>query len=212
MKSQITENEPRMAQVKQTGRAETMAAEPKPVPAGDGIREALRRQADRAGAVALSADFEDEVMNRVEAVSRSRRHDWRFRRMAAIWVAVCLMGGLSYAAYHAVKGRWFAAEPAVAPEPAAQAVPTPQDGKGQTVRFVNQPLDSILATVAAHYGRAVAFTGEAPRTQRLLISWDKAAPLSDFVEALNELDGLHVSDERDTLFVSPGDGEGEADE
>lgn len=194
MKPQMDLEEQRTGQVQRMETTEMLAA-------GRGIREALRRQTERAERTELSDDFEDQVMNRIEAVGSTKGVGWQLRRMAAIWLALCLMGGLSYAAYHAVKGHWFGREQVARPDGAAQVVPMPKAAAGQVVRFANQPLDSILLEVGAHYRRTVVFRDETSRAQRLLISWNVAAPLSDFLEILNELDGLRITDVRDTLFV-----------
>ena len=176
--------------------------------AGPGISEALRRLHERAESTVLSADFEDKVMARIELTPR-RRSGFAvlrgFRKVAAVWLLLCLMGGLSYAAFRVVKGRpnQTAAVDTLAPAPIVQQ---------KVVRFAGQPLDSILTVVAAHYRRAVCFRDEAPRQLRLLISWDTGAPLADFVENLNELEGVHIADERDTLFVSYKEGEGDDNE
>jgi hypothetical protein len=48
----------------------------------------------------------------------------------------------------------------------------------------------------------VVYRDEQPRSLRISTTWNQSQPLSSFVGLLNELDGLRLTTEGDTIFVS----------
>lgn len=106
-------------------------------------------------------------------------------KAAAIFAGVILAAGITAAAIHHAQNR-----PAQPP----QVKTTP-------VNFANVSLDSILSVVALHYGQTVVFRDEEPRQMQLIMTWNPADPLSDFVRRLNAFDGLLLTMQHDTLFV-----------
>ncbi|MBQ8969043.1 MAG: DUF4974 domain-containing protein [Bacteroidaceae bacterium] len=75
---------------------------------------------------------------------------------------------------------------------------------GGIVAFEGARLDSIMGVIGGYYGRSVCFREERMKGLRLHTKWNRREPLAVFVESMNELDGLRISDERDTLFVWKG--------
>ncbi|MBQ7572568.1 MAG: hypothetical protein IJT19_10070 [Bacteroidaceae bacterium] len=124
-----------------------------------------------------------------------------WRRIAAVALAVFLVGGLVWATVRLTIPR---------PSPRSaccDSIATIQsDGKAapaDSVRlFVDTRLDSLLTIVARHYGRTLCLQSEDLAGMRLLTKWYVRRPLSAFVESMNEFEGLRLTDERDTLFVS----------
>jgi len=124
-----------------------------------------------------------------------------WRRIAAVALAAFLVGGLVWATVRLT-----------VPRPSPRSVccdsiaTPPADGKAaptDSVRlFVDARLDSLLAIVARHYGRTLCLQSEDLAGMRLLTKWYVSRPLSAFVESMNEFEGLRLTDERDTLFVS----------
>jgi predicted anti-sigma-YlaC factor YlaD len=106
-------------------------------------------------------------------------------KAAAIFAGVILAAGITAATIHHAQNR-----PAQPP----QVKTTP-------VNFANVSLDSILTVVALHYGQTVVFRDEEPRQMQLIMTWNPADPLSDFVRRLNAFDGLLLTMQHDTLFV-----------
>ena len=106
-------------------------------------------------------------------------------KAAAIFAGVILAAGITAATIHHAQNR-----PAQPP----QVKTTP-------VNFANVSLDSILTVVALHYGKTVVFRDEEPRQMQLIMTWNPADPLSDFVRRLNAFDGLLLTMQHDTLFV-----------
>ena len=165
------------------------------------LREAVRRSCDREPQPA--ADFAARLQQRIlTGPAPVRQSAWR--KVAAAFIGFALMGGLAWATFHVVKeSRGGAVAEDVQP---AQTAPVVAHSSRQ---FANARLDSILAIVAAHYGRTVLFLSEAPRQLRFTIAWDDAQPLATFIADVNEFDVLRLTDRRDTIIVEQINGDGE---
>ena len=123
----------------------------------------------------------------------TRRASWVFR-IAAIFIAAAFLGGLVFAAYRALSHRQTPTAQVSAPSL------TERTG-GESVRFTDIRLDSILTVVSSYYGREVCFRDTMVCELRLHTTWNSAQPLDSFVATLNEFEGLKFVDEHDTLFV-----------
>lgn len=123
----------------------------------------------------------------------TRRASWVFR-IAAIFIAAAFLGGLIFAAYHALSHRQTPTAQVSAPSLTERA-------GGESVRFADIRLDSILTVVSAHYEQQVKFLDEAPRELRFTITWNSEDSLATFIMTLNEFDGLHLCNKQDTIFV-----------
>ena len=77
------------------------------------------------------------------------------------------------------------------------------------VCFPDTRLDSILTIVCSYYGRELCFVDTTLREMRLFTSWNRNESLAEYIGTLNVFDGLHLTDERDTVFVDSVDGEEE---
>ena len=124
----------------------------------------------------------------------------RWLRVAAIFVGSLFLAGIAVAA-------WMSLTPNTPPsgEPSQDAqsmeVATPTQHDEMPVAFDNVPLDSILAVVSAHYGKAVSFRNADLRGMKLIMTWQPAASLADFLDRLNAFDGLSLSLHSDTIVV-----------
>ncbi len=119
------------------------------------------------------------------------------KKIAAIFIAVAFLGGIALAAYHFLS---------LKPENQSEEVTAPSltgrvGGESSLVRFADLRLDSILAVVGSHYGRAVCFRDTQACGLRLHTTWNRTQPLDSFVVTLNEFEVLKLTDEHDTLFV-----------
>ena len=85
---------------------------------------------------------------------------------------------------------------------------SPSGDEGGALSFDNVSLDSLLNTVAQHYGHAVVFTNDSLRQLRITTVWNDQEPLATFLESMNELDGLHFLVKGDTIYVEPKHEEG----
>ena len=150
------------------------------------------KQAYRHRQTRQPADAE-AAWQRFERKTSPLRFGWQ--KIAASFIAVAFLGGLAFAAYHFLSPRKTLQQTEVtAPSLTGRA-------GGESVRFTNARLDSILPVVAGHYGRKVCFRDEASRELRFTITWNRWQPIASFASSLNEFDGLRLTDEHDTLFV-----------
>lgn len=148
------------------------------------LRRAVQRRQQRAPQ--LPADFSLHRRKRVT----------RWHRIAAAFIGFIIVSGLAFATWHAfspTKEQQLTAEDAQLPTVNPQ-LPTP-------VHFSNARLDSILAVVAGHEHRAVSYRSEELRSLRFTITWNPELPLADFLNTVNEFEGLRLTDARDTIFV-----------
>ena len=179
------------------------------------LREALRLSEPEAPQ--LSADFADRLAERLQEDgttsdvspyhlnSPNGPHRW-YRRVAAIFIGMLIIGGIALAA-------WMAAPKASHPDTEATTIVqksnvSPSGDEGGALSFDNVSLDSLLNTVAQHYGHAVMFTSDSLRQLRITTVWNDQEPLATFLESMNELDGLHFLVKDDTIYVEPKHEEG----
>lgn len=130
----------------------------------------------------------------------TRRASWVFR-IAAIFIAAAFLGGLIFAAYHALSHRQTPPTDVSILNAQPSTLNSEADG---LVLFADIRLDSMLTTVAAHYGKAVFFGNEDLKGLRIHTKWNPKDSLEAFMESLNELDGLKLTEQRDTIFVQKG--------
>ncbi|MCH5177971.1 MAG: DUF4974 domain-containing protein [Prevotellaceae bacterium] len=172
------------------------------------LREALRKIQQEIDATPLPDGFEERVMNRIREENAAQPHPTArktafstFRRVAAAVLVVAMVGSIAYAAFRMVGGSHTPSARHATNDstPPAEALTAHGDAP---VLFDNVPLDSIVTAVAQHYGRQVCFLNEGLCSLRLSTTWKKDASLAAFINTLNEFDGLQLTDERDTLFVT----------
>jgi hypothetical protein len=124
----------------------------------------------------------------------------RWLRVAAIFVGFLFLAGIAVAA-------WMSLTPNTPPsgetsrDAQSVEVATPTQHDEMPVAFDNVPLDSILAVVSAHYGKAVSFRNADLRGMKLIMTWQPDASLADFLDRLNAFDGLSLSLQSDTIVV-----------
>ena len=120
-------------------------------------------------------------------------------RIAAVFLGAVLLCGLAWAIIpHIISSHTDS------PQSAQVTAPLPHregQGGGSLLRFDDVRLDSILAVVSAHYGKAVSFRDEEAKGMKFIMTWNPDTPLSDFIDGLNLFDGLSLTLQRDTIFV-----------
>ena len=118
-------------------------------------------------------------------------------RIAAMFAGVLLLSGIAFATIYFVKSKESRVESNIRLESSPQG----GTGGGQSVRFEEVRLDSILGVVSAHYSKAVSFDSDEAKGLKFIIEWEPDAPLADFIEGINMFDGLQLTLQRDTIFV-----------
>ena len=135
-----------------------------------------------------------------------------YRKIAAAFAGAILMVGLLYAAVRPFWGSIMEVEDTTSVKDEAPSL-TGGPGEGllqeEPVLFQDVPLDSILAVVAQHYGKVVQFRSDELRDMRLIMTWQPADSLGEFIGRLNMFEGLHLTLQADTLIVESGEMEGE---
>ena len=123
-------------------------------------------------------------------------------RIAAVFLAAVFLGGLAWAFVPLLRPH----HSAESPQPTKVSAPTPTGRAGgeSAILFADVRLDSMLAIVSQHYGKAVFFGDEELKALRIHTKWNREDSLAAFIENLNELDGLSLTEQRDTIFVQKG--------
>lgn len=71
----------------------------------------------------------------------------------------------------------------------------------EIVVFENETLESIISQIADYYGDNVAFYNEASKSLRLYFRWDKALPIEEVAERLNNFEQIHISIDDKTIKI-----------
>ena len=126
-------------------------------------------------------------------------------RMAAVFLGAVLLCGLAWAIIpHIISSHTDS------PQSAQVTAPLPHregQGGGSSLRFDDVRLDSILAVVSVHYGKAVSFRDEEPRSMKLITTWNPDESLKAFIDHLNMFDYIQLTLKNDTIFVEQTSGE-----
>ena len=120
-------------------------------------------------------------------------------RIAAIFLAAAFLGGLTWAISPLIRQKEKAPRTA-----GVSTLPLEGEREGGLLLFADVRLDSMLAIVSQHYGKAVFFGDEELKALRIHTKWNREDSLAAFIENLNELDGLSLTEQRDTIFVQKG--------
>ena len=125
-------------------------------------------------------------------------------RIAAIFLAAVFLGGLAWAISPFLRHMGKTPQSAKVTAPSLTRRAGGESGGGGLLLFADVRLDSMLAIVSQHYGKAVFFGDEELKALRIHTKWNREDSLAAFIENLNELDGLSLTEQRDTIFVQKG--------
>jgi len=123
-----------------------------------------------------------------------------WENQTAIFFAAAFLGGLAWAITPL-----FLSSKTEESQPAQVTAPLPHREVSSLVLFADVRLDSMLTVVAQHYDKAVSFGNDELKGLRIYTRWNPEDSLSVFIENLNELDGLQLMEQRDTIFVQKGE-------
>ena len=107
-------------------------------------------------------------------------------RIAAIFIGVLLLSGISFAAYRMIVGgesQTQKVERTDSPQQAGTSLTTTAPHAIRT--FENAELQQILQELSDYYHVGVEFRNEQSRHIRLYTKWDTTAPLNQIIELLN---------------------------
>ena len=119
----------------------------------------------------------------------------RLWKIAAMFVGILLLSGLTFAAVHILRSReaGVGSQDAVVSANAQHPSPNTPLPESDTIRtFENAELQQILGELADHYHLEVDYRNEQARHVRLYTKWNTAAPLSQMVERLNNFEKVSI--------------------
>lgn len=120
-----------------------------------------------------------------------------WRKIAAVFVGLMMISGLSYAAIHMINSESSA--PAVENVESTPAKSVVTDSPNQTATaemvytFENAELEVILTEVARYYQLRPEFRNDEARHIRLYIKWNKEEDAQTMVERLNRFEKVNVT-------------------
>ena len=154
-------------------------------------RELYTMMAMTQGAVDAATPLHDE--------RGARRVEWvSFRKIAAIFLSAAFLGGLAWAISPLLTS---SKEKRTQPTQVTAPSLIGRAGGESSILFTDIRLDSMLTVVAQHYDKAVYFGNDELKGLRIHTRWNPEDSLAVFIESLNELDGLQLTEQRDTIFV-----------
>ena len=116
-------------------------------------------------------------------------------RIAAIFIGVLLLSGISFAAYRLMVsgGESQAQKVEMSDSPQQAASPQQAITEPNAVRtFENTELQQILQELSDYYHVGVEFRNEQSRHIRLYTKWDTTAPLHQMIERLNGFEKVSI--------------------
>ena len=129
-------------------------------------------------------------------------------KIAAIFVGVLMLSGITYAAIHFIDGSsQKAQEPQTvitdsAQRPATEAQPTDNNSTElKTVVYEDTELATILNDIAKFYQVEPVYKKEDTKHIRLYFTWDKQLKLDDVIEMFNKFERFHITQENQKLIV-----------
>ena len=119
----------------------------------------------------------------------------RLWKIAAMFVGIILLSGLTFAAVHLMRSekteiRSQETEAVTTSQPSTLNSQLPESDTIRT--FENAELQQILSELANHYHLEVDYRNEQARHVRLYTKWNTAAPLSQIVERLNNFEKVNI--------------------
>lgn len=129
-----------------------------------------------------------------------KRKGWGLRQIAAAVLLLLCLSGISYAAI-----RWLGIhqknQPTETKTQTEEIATMENHEKDSVVTYNNVRLDSILEDVGEYYHRTIAVNDSATEALRFYLKWNQKEPLSVFIETVEELEKVKITDRNDTLLV-----------
>lgn len=135
---------------------------------------------------------------------------YSLRKLAAVFIGLLILSGITYAAIHYVRSSkgYVDSLPqdttvvASVPQSAANTSLVAQDSiQLKPVVFEDAELATILKEVATFYQYEVVYQHEASKHIRLYFTWNKKDKIEDIVETFNKFERIHITEENRKLIV-----------
>ena len=145
------------------------------------------------------------------ASQKPKRRSWGWMQIAAAFIGLLMLSGITYAAIHLVSSsRSQQAETAADTTAVVPTLPSAVDSKlsaadsiPQTRIFENAPLDEMITEIAQYYNKVADIESEEAHELRLYYKWEPKDALEDVVADLNHFDHVSLAIEDDKLIVKP---------
>lgn len=125
-------------------------------------------------------------------------------KMAAACIALLILSGIAYAAYHYSAGRDSAEGNLTIPTQETRIADSHQqeDSVMQSpVIFENAELATVLSEIATYHNYKVTYRSEDTKHVRLYFKWDKDLKIDEIVEMFNKFERIHIAQENQQLIV-----------
>ena len=151
----------------------------------------------------------NEAWERFISERRKTRHvKFPLMKIAAIFVGVLMLSGITYAAIHFIGGSsQKTQEPQTVITDSAQRPATktqPADNNStelKTVVYEDTELATILNDIAKFYQVETVYKQEDTKHIRLYFTWDKQLKLDDIIDLFNKFERFHITRENQKLIV-----------
>lgn len=130
-----------------------------------------------------------------------KQSGWGFRQIAAAILLLLCLSGISYAAIQWLSPRQEKPVAEVGNQTKAMAEKVDNE-EDSVVTYNNVRFDRILEDVGEYYHRVIAVEDSATAALRFYLKWNQNQALSFFIETVEELEKVKVTERNDTLFVS----------
>ena len=157
----------------------------------------------------IPVDEEWERFSEELSVKSEKKKEWRIMKIAAAFIGVLIISGITYAVINVVSHsgqHTQEAEETVATVdaslPMQNASPSvaPND-TAQAIVFDNVTLDEMLPQIAAYYHKDVDFRNSDARQLRFYFVWRKHEPLDTLLRRLNRFESMSVELKDNKIIV-----------
>ena len=181
----------------------------------DKLEDLLKQMYAQEDETIDTSDIVDEEWQKFEARHFApKRRSWGWMQIAAAFIGVLMLSGITYAAVqmvrHTQEQAWNQGDrsldsdgKAVDQGPLTLIPPVTPDSIPQTRIFENAPLDEIITEIAQYYNKVADIESEKAHELRLYYKWEPKDALEDVVADLNHFDHVSLAIEDDKLIVKP---------
>lgn len=153
-------------------------------------------------------DANEEWDRFVSERQETKREKFPLKKIAAIFVGVLMLSGITYAAIHFIGGSSQKAQEQQTvttgnAQRTAVDVQAADDNSTElkTVVYEDKELATILNDIATFYQVETVYKKEDTKHLRLYFTWDKQLKLDDVIEMFNKFERFHITRENQKLIV-----------
>ena len=153
--------------------------------------------------------FSNQLEVKREEAATVSRSWFVIKKIAAIFIGVLMVSGITYAAVHIIRSisQTKQEQTEIATEtntqrPALETTFVEQDSTLlKPVVFEDKELVTMLNEMATYYKYKVTYRNEDTKHVRLYFTWDKNAKIDDVIQTLNKFERINIIQENQELIV-----------